>query len=481
MRLLSLFTTLVALLGSARAAHVDVEVSDDFVDLGGLDEVGAEVARRALDRDASAASSLVAEGPTEVSSTPIDGARVSVATPAVEDRNAGLRPVGSVSPTDPWKCWDAGWTRCEVTSERLKYVHRGGKWYRSSLSNDYWVNGTWSHEAVAPHPNDPNVQKLAGKFVLKAPAYRDDAWVHKMDRWWKAADSRHYYHNGTWTVARDRNATDPRGYLVGGEWKLRTDLSGAELQWVRRQVGPTVTVWCQDNSCVRHWVDGRWQLTPSAREHMNNPAYWNKRYENKRTGEFVRDESAATHRFAKKRGLWYKSLASPFYYLGGEWYREAPQNRDPRYRPRFDRPCGSQNATAMAECQKAKWAVVPAARWRSSWQYDVREDKWFENETHRRYYWYGRWETDVEAVEEDQAKIRRQRWRDRRRDYNRIVDKTSYAVFDQFSQWYEARVKAAERLAREMKAHAAPQHIGYPGGKQSDPGMAEVRAPKPLE
>eukprot|EP00163_Fabomonas_tropica_P004301 TRINITY_DN137_c0_g1_i1.p1 TRINITY_DN137_c0_g1~~TRINITY_DN137_c0_g1_i1.p1 ORF type:complete len:770 (-),score=223.81 TRINITY_DN137_c0_g1_i1:222-2531(-) len=90
---------------------------------------------------------------------------------------------------------------------RKHFVHVNGKWYKNKRSNWYYEDCKWKRERVGPHPHNPTVRKLAGRWVRKPiTKFNKEAMSHytkRFGKWYKSKRYKYVYRNGKWHLSHE--------------------------------------------------------------------------------------------------------------------------------------------------------------------------------------------------------------------------------------------------------------------------------------
>ena len=294
------------------------------------------------------------------------GADVSVSSTghAVEEDEShadAAKPLGCVdSCTNPRICLLNG------VSHRYRNAHstyRGGKWYKSRTSNQFWKGCAWVNAADVRHPSDPRLHRVAGRWRRYSKSHPGiSSLVRYGGKWFKDSKLRSYWAGGRWhRVQLSRNRFNPYvSRTASGIWARRTDgkkfrvwegywtnsagLLFVNRKWVKRQRVIRNDPHFRYNKSTKTWVNRSWRSkdkwakgrqyvfkwgvwfrkaksnlcfvnrkwVPYAKLHRNNPNW--KKLANGRWAKV-----GVKTPYVKKNGFWYKYATSTELFYKGQW------------------------------------------------------------------------------------------------------------------------------------------------------------------
>lgn len=219
--------------------------------------------------------------------------------------------------------------------------------------------------------------------------------VHHKHKWWRSKWSIRFYRRGKWVKARTSRyrRASPMQIFAAGDWRANPDCRKCvkvKGTWRKAATGPgSHTIWLN-----RKWV------MRAADSKRNNPHYWCKDYSKKGAAagctRRAPRRTAWAKRWVVRRGLWYRSKKSQFFFYRGKWVRDGKRNRDPRWRRRRKHRgtlCLHLSRKKRKACRAKVWRRLPKSQWRATWvrSRDQFGPVWFRDNTYREVWWYGRW------------------------------------------------------------------------------------------
>eukprot|EP00163_Fabomonas_tropica_P002102 TRINITY_DN11585_c0_g2_i1.p1 TRINITY_DN11585_c0_g2~~TRINITY_DN11585_c0_g2_i1.p1 ORF type:complete len:721 (-),score=157.25 TRINITY_DN11585_c0_g2_i1:193-2355(-) len=172
------------------------------------------------------------------------------------------------------------------------------KWYRNSHSNWVYKNGKFYYEKTFPHPTNPNLRRVAGRWIKKplTSVSRHYFFAPWNKRWWRSRHSNEYYSAGRWVRANTlTHPTNPTIRMELGRWTAKS-----KDPEVRAMYKSPIGVWFRNKRSHEYYHDGKWGNFEVPRNHTTNPRFeW-------LAGQWQKRTEPAQHLWRKECGRWWR-------------------------------------------------------------------------------------------------------------------------------------------------------------------------------